>query len=57
MILGIDIDNVLVNTTECVLEYLNERTGLNLKLEDIKTYSIEDYVPPENRLLVPEAFE
>ena len=57
MRIGIDIDNVLVNTTECVLEYLNERTGLNLKLEDIKTYSIEDYVPPENRLLVPEAFE
>lgn len=55
--IGIDIDNVLVNTTESVLEYLNERTGLNLKLEDIKTYSIEDYVPKENRLLVPEAFE
>lgn len=57
MKIGIDIDNVLVNTTECVLEYLNERTGLDLKLEDIKTYSIEDYVPEENRLLVPEAFE
>ena len=47
MKIGIDIDNVLVNTTECVLEYLNERTGLNLKLKDIKTYSIEDYVPKE----------
>ena len=57
MRIGIDIDNIVVNTTESVLEYLNERLGLSLKIEYIKSYSIEDFVPEPNKLLVAEAFE
>lgn len=56
--IGIDLDNVVVNTTESLIEYLNERAPrLNLRMEDIKEYWLEKNLPPEYALLVKEAFE
>lgn len=53
MILGIDVDNVIVSTTEALIEYLNERIpNFNLKLEDIKEYKLEKNLPPEYSLIV-----
>lgn len=47
MIIGIDIDNVLNNLCEAVLSVYNEDAADNLKVEDIKTYYIENFVKPE----------
>ncbi len=44
MKIGIDIDNVCVNTTSCILEQHYADTGERLTLDDIKTYYIENYV-------------
>ena len=44
MVIGIDIDNVCVNTTSCILEQHYADTGEKLTLDDIKTYYIENYV-------------
>ena len=58
MKIGIDLDNVVVATTDAVIEYLNERVPeLNIKIEDIKTYWMEKNLPPGYELLVKEAFE
>lgn len=58
MRIGIDLDNVVVNTTESVIEYLNERVpNLNLTLEDCKQYWLEKNLPHGYELLVQEAFE
>ena len=58
MRIGIDLDNVVVNTTEAVIEYLNERVpNLHLKMDDIKEYWMEKNLPPGYSLLVQEAFE
>lgn len=56
-VLAVDIDNILTNTTECVLQYINERIpGLNLKMEDIKEYWMENQIPIEYRWIVEMAF-
>ena len=56
-VLAVDIDNILTNTTECVLQYINERIpGLNLKMEDIKEYWMENQLPIEYRWIVEMAF-
>lgn len=53
MRIGIDLDNVVVNTTAAVIEYLNERVpSLNLKMEDIKEYWMEKNLPEGYSLLV-----
>ena len=57
MRIGIDLDNVVVNTTETVLNYLAERGAPRLTLNDMKVYWIEKNFPPEYSLLVAEAFE
>lgn len=44
MKIGVDIDNVCVNTTSCILEQHYADTGERLTLDDIKTYYIENYV-------------
>jgi len=46
LIIGVDVDNVICNTSETVLKYYNKRADDNLTTEDIKTYYIEDYVKP-----------
>lgn len=55
--IAIDIDNTLCTTTEAVLEYINERTPLNLTVDDIKEYWMENSLPPEYRWIIPESFE
>ena len=44
MIIGIDVDNTIVNTTSCVLAQHYADTGEKLTLDDIKGYYIENYV-------------
>jgi len=44
MIIGIDCDNVVCNTTESVLAQHYFDTGEKLTLDDIKTYYIENYM-------------
>lgn len=44
MKIGIDIDNVCVNTSFCILQQHYADTGERLTLDDIKTYYIENYV-------------
>ena len=44
MIIGIDCDNVVCNTTESVIAQHYADTGEKLTLDDIKTYYIENYV-------------
>lgn len=44
MIIGIDCDNVVCNTTESVLAQHYADTGAKLTLDDIKSYYIENYV-------------
>ena len=56
MLIGVDIDNVVVNTTEAVLEYINERLPVKLKLSDITTYSIEATLPAQYQWIVEAAF-
>ena len=56
MRIGIDIDNVCVNTTETVLGYINERLPVNLQMSDITSYSIEAALPMQYRWIVDEAF-
>ena len=57
MKIGIDIDNVIVNTTETVLTYINNRLpNVFLKMGDIREYWMEHILPKEYRWIVPQAF-
>lgn len=56
MRIGIDIDNIIVNTTETVLKYINERIPVQLELEDIKEYRIENALPDQYKWIVEMAF-
>lgn len=47
MTIGIDIDNVLNNLTECVLRVYNEDSGDSLQLSDITQYYMENFVKEE----------
>lgn len=58
MIVALDIDNVIVDTTANVVDYINERLpNINLKIEDITSYWIEGALPSEYRWIVEAAFE
>lgn len=53
-----DLDDTCVNTTERVIEYINERIpSVNLKMEDITDYNIELALPKEHRWIVDLAFK
>ena len=54
--LAFDLDNICITTTRRVVEYINERLPVNLKMEDITTYSIEAALPEEYRWIVDTAF-
>lgn len=56
MKIGIDIDNVCVNTTEAMLDYINARLPVNLKPSDITTYSIESALPQQYKWIVESGF-
>lgn len=46
---GIDIDNIIVQTTKRILDVHYEQTGERLYLDDIKSYYIENFVSPQYR--------
>lgn len=56
MLIGIDLDSTVITTTEAVVEYINERLPVNLKMDDIVTYSIEDALPSQYKWIVGAAF-
>jgi len=57
MIIGIDIDNVITNTTECVLDYINERLPvIHLEFEDTWQYWLEEAIPEGYKWIVNQAF-
>lgn len=57
MKIGIDIDNVITNTTETVLHYINSRLpGVHLKMADVKEYWMEKIMPAGYGWIVPQAF-
>ena len=45
MIIACDVDNVLNNLTESVLKVYNADHNDNLKIENIKSYGIEERLP------------
>ncbi len=56
MKIGIDIDNTICNTSECVLNYVNQKIGTNLCIKDIKEYYMERFIPEEHKHLILQAF-
>ena len=56
MIIGVDVDNVLNNLTECVLQIYNADSGDNLQLEDITSYNISRFMKPSFREKLPKYF-
>ena len=54
--IGIDIDCVCVNTTQCLVNYINERLPVDLELDDITSYSIEAALPEQYRWIVDAGF-
>lgn len=58
MKIAIDIDNVICNTTEEIIHFINERLpNVHLEMEDITNYWIEKALPEEYQWIVPLAFE
>lgn len=49
MKIGIDVDNVINNLTECVISVYNEDTDSDLKLTDIIDYDMTLFVKPRLR--------
>ena len=56
MIIGIDIDNTLVNTAESVVDYINKRLPIKLDINNINQYWIENSLPEQYRWIVKTAF-
>lgn len=56
MKIAIDIDNVLTNTTECVIDYINERLNIGLKMEDLTSYWIENNIDAQYEWIAEMAF-
>ena len=52
-----DIDDIIVDTVPSVIDYLNRKANLNLRVCDIVGYPIEQFVPDEYKYLVGQAFE
>ena len=54
--IAIDLDCTVLNTTERLIEYINERVPVNLKIEDITSYSIEAALPEQYQWIVDSGF-
>lgn len=55
--LGFDVDDVIVNTMENVVNYINHHLPeVNLKLEEVNEYWIEKLLPPAYEWIVKFAF-
>ena len=57
MKIAIDVDNVLTDTTVQIIDFINNRLPVELKMEDLTSYWIENALPEEYRWIVPLAFE
>lgn len=53
----IDIDNIICNTTQCVIDKINNIYGTSYTISDIKEYSIESLLPDDKKHIVAEIFE
>lgn len=56
MRIAIDIDCTLTTCIYSILDYINARLPVNLKMEDIKSYYIEEALPEQYRWIVTAAF-
>ena len=54
--IGIDIDNVICDTSTAVVNYINERLPVNLELESLSSYWIENFLPDQYKWIVETAF-
>lgn len=57
MILGFDLDGVVVDSPQKVVLYINERLGLNLTMDNFTTYCMEDALPDQYKWIVSAAFK
>lgn len=57
MILGFDLDGVVVDSPQRVVAYINERLGLNLTMDNFTTYCMEDALPDQYKWIVSAAFK
>lgn len=57
MKIAIDVDNVLTDTTVQIIDFINNCLPVELKMEDLTSYWIENALPEEYRWIVPLAFE
>ena len=57
MRIGFDLDGVVVDSPQQVVNYINERLGLGLCMDDFKTYSMEDALPDQYKWIVEAAFK
>jgi len=55
--IGFDLDGVVVDSPQQVVNYVNERLGLNLCMDDFKTYSMEDALPDQYKWIIDMAFK
>lgn len=53
----IDIDNIICNTTECVLNKINKICNTSYTISDVKEYSIESLLPEQQKHIVSDIFE
>lgn len=56
MLCGFDLDGVIVTSPQEVVNYVNERLGFNLTMNDFKTYSMEDALPDQYKWIISAAF-
>ena len=55
--IGFDLDGVVVDSPQQVVNYVNERLGLSLCMNDFKTYSMEDALPDQYKWIIDTAFK
>ena len=55
--IGFDLDGVVVDSPQQVVNFVNERLGLNLCMDDFKTYSMEDALPDQYKWIIDTAFK
>lgn len=56
MVVGIDLDGIVVDSPQQVVNYINERLDLKLTINDFKTYHMEDALPDKYKWIVDAAF-
>lgn len=57
MVIGFDLDGVVVDSPQQVVRYINEHLGTNYNMNDFKTYCMEDALPDQFKWIVGMAFK